>query len=77
MCLCVGNVRVLVMYCGNVQHIVVLKLTFCKICGNALEIHFEGSDKATFVLGNELWEEHYESLLGLVKEYIIGERNSR
>ena len=34
----------------------------------------------SFVLGNELWEEHFESLLALVKVYIIDiweERNSR
>ena len=28
-------------------------------------------DKSSFVLGNELWEEHFESLLALVKAYII------
>ena len=28
-------------------------------------------DKASFVLGNELWEEHFESLLTLVKMYIM------
>ena len=28
-------------------------------------------DKSSFVLGNELWEEHFESLLTLVKAYII------
>ena len=28
-------------------------------------------DKSLFVLGNELWEEHFESLLALVKAYII------
>ena len=28
-------------------------------------------DKSSFVLGNELWEEHFESLLVLVKAYII------
>ena len=27
--------------------------------------------KSSFVLGNELWEEHFESLLALVKAYII------
>ena len=26
-------------------------------------------DKSSFVLGNELWEEHFESLLALVKVY--------
>ena len=30
-------------------------------------------DKSSFVLGNELWEEHFESLLALVKAYIIEE----
>ena len=29
-------------------------------------------DKSSFILGNELWEEHFESLLALVKAYIIG-----
>ena len=29
------------------------------------------SDKASFVLESELWEEHFESLLAVVKEYII------
>ena len=28
-------------------------------------------DKSSFLLGNELWEEHFESLLALVKAYII------
>ena len=38
---CVGmSVRVFVMHCGNVQHIVLLELTFCRICRNALEIVF-------------------------------------
>ena len=28
-------------------------------------------DKSLFVLGNELWEQHFESQLALVKAYII------
>ena len=28
-------------------------------------------DKSSFILGNKLWEEHFESLLALVKAYII------
>ena len=28
-------------------------------------------DQSSFILGNELWEEHFESLLALVKAYII------
>ncbi len=31
-------------------------------------------DKSSFVLGNELWQEHFESLL--LKAYIIEERKS-
>ena len=27
--------------------------------------------KSCFILGEELWESHYEELLGLVKSYII------
>ena len=37
-------------------------------------------DKSSFVLGNELWEEHFESLLAPVKAYIMDiweERKSR
>ena len=34
-------------------------------------------DKSSFVLGNELWEEHFESLLALVKAYIIDIREER
>ena len=36
--------------------------------------------KASFILGNELWEEHFESLLDLVKGYVLDvweERKSR
>ena len=33
--------------------------------------------KASFVLGNELWEEHFESLWGLVKVDVWEERKSR
>ena len=65
------NVRVFVIYCGNVQHnIVELELTFCRICGNVLEIVFEAmnsSDKASFILGRKLREEYFEPLLALVK----------
>ena len=37
------NVRVLVMYCGNVQRIVVLELTLCCSCGQALEVGSQNS----------------------------------
>ena len=36
--------------------------------------YFEAIRQASFILGNELWEEHFESLLALVKEYIWEER---
>ena len=39
---------------------------------HVLKLHCMSSlDKSSFVLGNELWEEHFESLLALVKAYII------
>ena len=27
--------------------------------------------KSSFILGSELWEEHFDSLLHLVKDYIV------
>ena len=57
---CVLNARVFVLH---------KELTFCRICRNALKIvtcTLKRSDKASFLLGNELWEEHFESLLVLV-----------
>ena len=41
--------------------------------GNGFE-HFDALDslgKSSFVLGSELWEEHFDSLLPLVKEYVV------
>ena len=49
-------------------------------CGYARFEAMGSLDKSSFVLGNELWEEHFESLLALVKAYIIDiweERESR
>ena len=62
---CVGmNVRVFVMYCENVQHIVLLELTFCRICRNALEIVLKLWIVQTKP-HSSLWEEHFESLVAL------------
>ena len=41
--------------------------------GNRFE-HFDALDslgKSSFILGSELWEEHFDSLLPLVKEYVV------
>ena len=41
--------------------------------GNGFE-RFDASDslgKSSFILGSELWEEHFDSLLPLVKEYVV------
>ena len=52
----------------------VLELLKLKASLGGSYAHFEAMsslDKSSFVLGNELWEEHFESLLALVKAYII------
>ena len=57
------NERVLVMYSGNVQQ-----------RANFVLQHFEAMSSfgnALFILGNKLWEEHFESLLDLVEEYVL------
>ena len=41
--------------------------------GNGFE-HFDALDslgKLSFILGSELWEEHFDSLLPLVKDYVV------
>ena len=41
--------------------------------GNGFE-HFDALDslgKSSFILGSELWEEHFDSLLPLVKGYVV------
>ena len=72
---CAGmSVRVLVIHCGIVQHIELnffLKLQ-ASLGGSYARFETMSSlDKSSFILGNELWEEHFESLLALVKAYII------
>ena len=79
---CMGmNVRVFVMYCENVQHIVLLELQNLQVCLGDSFSHFEAmnsSDKASFILGSELGQEHFQSLLALVKKYeILKERKSK
>ena len=63
--------RVLAIYCGTVQRIVVLEITLCCSCGQALEVVIHAFEIISFILGIELWEEHFESLVDLVKEYIL------
>ena len=71
---CAGmSVRVLVIHCGIVQHRSIraqFLLKFQASLGGSYA-RFEALDKSSFVLGNELWEEHFESLLALVKAHII------
>ena len=41
--------------------------------GNGFE-RFDALDslgKSSFILGSELWEEHFDSLLPLVKDYVV------
>ena len=72
------SVRVLVIHCGIVQYnIVVLELNCCSSCRQALEVVMSSLDKASFILGNEVWEKHFEILLTLLNAYIIEERKSR
>ena len=71
--------RVLSMFCGNVLHVYkdkregfMVKLIRA-ILGEAFK-DFETLDnieKASFVLGCELWTKNFDALLALVKEYII------
>ena len=72
------SVKVLVIHCGIVQHAYtsiraqfMLKLK-ASLGGSYARFEAMSSlDKSSFILGNELWEEHFESLLALVKAYII------
>ena len=66
------------MCCGNVQHIYSsLRDNFLVALQETLGDEFEhfqalGSfEKASFVLGSELWENKYGSMLDLVKSYIL------
>ena len=41
--------------------------------GNGFErfVALDSLGKSSFILGSELWEEHFDSLLPLVKEYVV------
>ena len=42
--------------------------------------HFDALDslgKSSFILGSELWEEHFDSLLPLVKDYVTSGRRGK
>ena len=76
-CYVVMSVRVSVMCCGSVQHNsssradLLLKLQ--EKLGNGFE-RFDALDslgKSSFILGSELWEEHFDSLLPLVKDDVV------
>ena len=65
------------MCCGSVQHIVNSRADFLlelqEKLGNGFE-RFDALDslgKSYFILGSELWEEHFDSLLPLVKDYVV------
>ena len=72
------SVRVLVMCCGSVQLIysssrAEFLLELQEKLGNGFE-RFDSLDslgKLSFILGSELWEDHFDSLLALVKDYVI------
>ena len=64
--------KVLVIHCGIVQHaytsIRAQFLVKLKASLGGSYARFEAMsslDKSSFILGNELWEEHFESLLAL------------
>ena len=76
-CYVVMSVRVSVMCCGSVQHNSNSRADFLlklqEKLGNGFE-RFDALDslgKSSFILGSELWEEHFDSLLPLVKDYVV------
>ena len=65
------------MYCGSVQLIVVVQASFLlkleELLGD-MYADFEALnrvEKTSYVLGSELWEQNFKSLLRLVKEFIV------
>ena len=74
----VMSTRVLSMFYGSVLHTRIVGKSSCMIklrstLGEAFK-DFEALDnieRASFVLGCELWKENFDSMLALVKEYII------
>ena len=75
--LCDNECKSVVMFCGIVRSTVYYKkLLICKLqelLGDRFE-HFESLDsfeKASFVLGSEVWEDIFSSMLDCVKDYIV------
>ena len=62
------------MCCGSVQHNSNSRADFLlklqEKLGNGFE-RFDALGKSSFILGSELWEEHFDSLLPLVKDYVV------
>ena len=73
----VMSVKVLVMRCRSVQYNSSSRANFLLILQEKLENEFECFDsldslgKSSFILGSELWEDHFDSLLALVKDYVV------
>ena len=71
------SVRVSVMCCGSVQHnnsssrADLLKLQEKPRNGFERFDALDSLGKLYFILGSELWEEHFDSLLPLVKDYVV------
>ena len=77
-CCVVMSVRVSVMCCVSVQHNnsssrVDFLLNLQEKLGNGFESldALDTLEESSFILGSELWEEHFDSLLHLVKDYVI------
>ena len=73
----VMSVRVSVLCCWSVQNNCSSRADFLLKLQEKLVNEFERFDaldslgKSSFILGSELWEEHFDSLLHLVKDYIV------
>ena len=48
-----------------------IRADFLRECIGDSVSYFEAMNSSDKAFGSELWEEHFESLLALVKEYII------
>ena len=67
------------MHCGSVQHYSSLRSSFLvapqgKLGDDGFE-HFQSLDsfrKASFILGSELWEDKFGSLLGVIPKILKG-----
>ena len=63
------------MCCGSVQHNNSCREAFKRkikeLIGDSFE-QLSDIDKTAYVLGSEFWEENFEDMLRLLKEFIIG-----